>query len=291
MNFNFLHNYVPDPIMFSLGFIQIYWYGFLMSVAMIAGIFLAQKIGQRYGINKDNIFDLGVYLVLFGLIGARIYDVLIEWHFFKDNFFSIFRIWEGGLSIHGGIIGGLIAGYFYTKKHNINYLLMADVVALSLALGQAIGRWGNYFNQELYGGPTDLPWGIPINTFYENYYLYKDFTYFHPAFLYESILNFFNFLFILYLHKKRLHIIKESNETDWVHKEENAVKLKILSNGNIFLFYLLNYSVIRFVMEFIRIDETAILFGFRSPQLVSVLLFIFIVITLKIRTTTKPTKV
>ena len=289
MNLNFLHNYNPDPVIFSIGPLEIYWYGFLMSSAMLIGILLGQTIGKKYNIDKEKIFDLGVYLIVFGLLGARIYYLFLEYNYFLNNPLAIFKVWEGGLAIHGAIIGGLLAGYFYTKKHKINFFLTADIIAVSLALGQAIGRWGNYFNGELYGGPTDRPWGIPIKTFYEGYQKYGNASYFHPAFLYESLLNLFNFFFLLFLHKKRLSIMKESQKgVDWIHLEGDKLQRLFLKKGNIFLIYLLNYSIIRFTLEFIRIDETAMIFGFRSPQLLSVLLFIFIVLVLRIRITKNP---
>lgn len=264
----FLHTYHPDPIMFSFGPFQFYWYGFFISLAIAVGIIVARKLGQKYKIEQQKIFDLAVYIIVCGLLGARIYHILIEANYYIQHPIDIFKFWHGGLAIHGAIIGGILAGYFYSKKHKLNFWLNADIVAVSLALGQAIGRWGNYFNQELFGFPTNLPWGIPIDNFHRSFSAYQNFEYFHPAFLYESILNFLNFLFLLFLHKKKI---------------ANS-KLKILRNGNIFLIYILNYSVIRFVMEFIRSDETALIFGFRFPQVVSFLLFIFIVILLKVRT-------
>ena len=259
---------------------------------MLIGILLAQKVAKKYNIEREKIFDLGVYLIVFGLLGARIYYLFLEYNYFLANPLAIFKVWEGGLAIHGAIIGGLLAGFFYTKKNKINFFLTADIIALSLALGQAIGRWGNYFNGELYGFPTDKPWGIPIQIFYGGYEKYGSASYFHPAFLYESTLNLLNFFFLLFLHKKRLSTIKESQKgIDWIHHPPagggGKIQKLFLQKGNIFLIYLLNYSVIRFIMEFIRIDETAMIFGFRAPQLLSVLLFIFIVLVLKIRITEK----
>ncbi|MEA2088741.1 MAG: prolipoprotein diacylglyceryl transferase [Patescibacteria group bacterium] len=270
----FIHTYHPDPIMFSFGFFQFYWYGFFISLAIIVGIIVGQKLGKKYKIKQQKIFDLAVYIIVFGLLGARIYHIFIEANYYIQHPLSVFKFWQGGLAIHGAIIGGIIAGYFYSKKHKMNFLLNADIVAVSLALGQAIGRWGNYFNQELFGFSTSLPWGIPIDSFNKSFSVYQNFEYFHPAFLYESILNFLNFIFLLFLHKKKIANSCLSGR---------QAKLKILSNGNIFLIYILNYSVIRFVMEFIRVDETALIFGLRFPQVLSCLLFIFIVILLIIR--------
>ncbi|NCF75392.1 MAG: prolipoprotein diacylglyceryl transferase [Xanthomonadaceae bacterium] len=270
----FLHTYHPSPIIFSLGYFQFYWYGFFISLSIVIGIIIGEKLAKKYKIEQQRIFDLAIYIIIFGLLGARIYHILMELNYYIQHPLDVFKFWQGGLAIHGAIIGGIIAGYFYSKKYKMSFWLNADIIAVSLALGQAIGRWGNYFNQELFGFPTNLPWGIPIDSFNRLFSPYKNFEYFHPAFLYESILNFLNFLFLLFLHKKKI-----ANN----HLVGRQAKTKILSDGNIFLIYILNYSLIRFVMEFIRSDETALIFGFRFPQILSALLFIFIVILLKIR--------
>ncbi len=115
MSLNFLHNYTPDPVIFSIGPIEIYWYGFLMSLSMIIGILLAQHIGKKYQVDKEKIFDLCVYLIVFGLLGARIYYLFLEYNYFLNNPLAVFKVWEGGLAIHGAIIGGLLAGYIYTR--------------------------------------------------------------------------------------------------------------------------------------------------------------------------------
>ncbi|MBT4277121.1 prolipoprotein diacylglyceryl transferase [Candidatus Falkowbacteria bacterium] len=266
---NFLHSYHPDPIIFSIGPLQFYWYGFFVSLAIVLGIVVAQKLGKKYEIPKQQILDLAVYVIVFGFIGARIYDVFLEFPYYLKHPLDIFKVWKGGLAIHGGLIGGALAGYYFVKKNKLNFWLTADIVAVAIALGQAIGRWGNYFNQELYGLPTNLPWGIPIDFLHRPLYLYQNANYFHPTFLYESILNFCNFLFLLFLHKKRL-LKKQS---------------KVLALGNIFLVYLANYALIRFVLEFIKIDTTPILFGMRFPQLFSLLLFIFVVLGLRYKIT------
>lgn len=253
----FLHNYNPDPIIFSFGSIQIYWYGFFISIGILAGLAISSKLAEKYKISKDKIFNLSVYLIISGLLGARIYSVILDFRYYLEYPIDIFKIWQGGLAIHGAIIGGLAAGYFYSKKQKLNFRLTADIAVVAVALGQAIGRWGNYFNQEVFGKPTNLRWGIPIEKI-NRPDIYKSFEYFHPTFLYESILNLINFLILLFLHKKRLSQNKRS---------------KFFTNGNIFLIYLLNYSLIRFVMEFIRVDETLMILNFRLPQLLSVLLF------------------
>lgn len=260
----FLHNYSPDPIIFSFGSIQVYWYGFFISIGILAGLFIASKFAEKYKISRDKIFNLGVYLIIFGLLGARVYSIILDFHYYFEYPIDVFKIWQGGLAIHGVIIGGIIAGYFYAKKQKLNFRLTADIIAVATALGQAIGRWGNYFNQELFGKPTNLQWGIPIDKI-NRPDIYQSAQYFHPAFLYESILNLINFLILFFLHKRRLSQNKPS---------------KFFAHGNIFLIYLMNYSLIRFAMEFIRVDETLMIANFRLPQLLSALLFVLSLILL-----------
>ena len=198
----FLHNYNPDPIIFSFSQIQIYWYGFFISAGILAGLIIVSKLAEKYKISKDKIFNLSVYLIIFGLLGARVYSVILDFHHYFEYPIDIFKIWQGGLAIHGAIIGGLAAGYVCAKKQKLNFSLTADIAAVSVALGQAIGRWGNYFNQEVFGKPTNLPWGIPIDKI-NRPDIYQSVQYFHPAFLYESILNLINFFILLFLHKKK----------------------------------------------------------------------------------------
>ncbi len=319
----FLHTYHPQSVIFSIGKIQFYWYGLCVSLGIVSGLIVVQKLAEKYKINKEKILDFAIYIIVFAFLGARIYDVLLELPYYLNHPLNVFKFWRGGLAIHGGIIGALLASFLYfkrgyfqipifanfpkfrlrlvekilsichidkffstasrlkfkkihqkqdlattPKKFKLKFWLTADIAVVGLALGQAIGRWGNYFNQELYGLPTNLPWGIPIDQSHRSNFLYQNAEFFHPTFLYESILNFLNFLLLLYLHKKRLS-----------QKHKN----KFLATGNIFLIYLMNYGLIRFFLEFIKIDKTPLVFGVRFPQLVSLLLFIFIVLALSYR--------
>jgi len=188
---------------------------------------------------------LAMWLILGGIIGARLYDVfLIDWDYFANNPLEIIQIWHGGLAVHGAIIGGVIALLAWCKIKKKSFWQFAGLIFTVLPLGQAIGRWGNYFNQELFGRPTTLPWSIPISTV-NRPEQYSNFQYFQPAFLYESILNLILFFVLLFLYKKNRH------------------------SGEIVIYYLMGYSAIRFMMEFIRIDVTSLVFGIRLPQLVS----------------------
>jgi len=248
----FLHNYLPNSILFSFGSITLHWYGLILVLAIILS-----SIYARYFLIKDNILskkkveDLFFYLIIFGIIGARLgHVILFNLSYYLNNPLDIFKIWNGGISIQGGVIAGFLVLIYYTKKYNLSFWKLAGYLSPALILGQSIGRWGNYFNQELFGKPTEYFLSIPIAL--ENRVDgYFDYSYFHPTFLYESFLNLLLFLILHFLFRKK----------------------KIIDY--LFLIYLIGYSLIRFSMEFIRIDPTPIILGLRLPQLLSVLVIIF----------------
>ena len=249
----FLHNFQPQSIIFSLGPLNFYWYGFFISLGITAGLIIGLKLARRYQISSDLIWELLFWLLPSGFVGARLYHGLINWQYYLAKPLEIFKFWHGGLAIHGAVFGSLLALIVFAKKNKISFWQLADILAPALALGQAIGRWGNYFNQELFGRPTNLPWGIPIEL--ANRPLdYLNFSYFHPTFLYESLLNFLIFLILLKIHSLKL-----------------KGKLKI-PTGHIFLIYLILYSVVRFSLEFVRIDEVSLIWGIKLAQLVSLLI-------------------
>ncbi len=265
---NFLHTFNPDPILISLGPINIYWYGFFILLGSISALLITLKLASYYNIKKDTIINLAFYLIIGGIIGARIYHVFLEFPYYLSHPLNIFKIWQGGLAIHGGIIAGVIILFFFaksiSKRSNLqkgdwisarkNFWLLSAILVPGLALAQAIGRWGNYFNQELFGLPTDKAWGIPIN-FLNRPAEFLNFQYFHPTFIYESMGNFLIFLILILIN---VWIIKN-------HKNPNSYKLTAIS-------YLILYSILRFSLEFIRIDTTPELLGLRFPQIVSLLI-------------------
>lgn len=268
MLINWLHSNQPSEILLSIGSVAIHWYGFLMTLAVIIGFIIARFLFKQLGISKNHLIDLGFYLVIFGLLGARLAHVIVELPFYLENPGQIFAFWHGGLAIHGAVITGALVLYFYVKKNqnslfpdqiklSIKFFRLADILVLPLLLGQAIGRWGNYFNQELYGLPTNLPWGIPIETA-NRVPGYESFTHFHPTFLYESLSNLVLFLILFYLinnrHKLKLSILKQP--------------------GIIFSFYLLGYSVIRLLTEVLRIDRMPLIADIRLAVIISGLLII-----------------
>jgi len=268
---NFLHTYSPQPILLKLGPITIYWYGFLIVSGAILGLLVILKLIKYYNIKSDTIFDLSFWLAIFCLLGGRVYYILYahEYFFAKNNFLNIFKIWQGGLAIHGVIIGGLLTLLVYSYKKRLSFWLLADIFAVLLSCAQIVGRWGNYFNQEIFGKPTDLPWGIPINVV-NRPVNYLNFEYFHPTFLYESLLSILIFGILIFLHWRR------------IKKMQNS-KLKIKNYGNVFLIYLILYSLVRFFMEFLRVDFSPLIFSIRWAQVFSIFIIVLSLAALFIR--------
>lgn len=269
---NFLHNFEPSSVMISWGFLKIYWYGFFIVLGMFLAFSLSLFLAKKYRIKKDTIIDLAFYLIIFGIIGARIYDIFLEWRYYIKNPIDAFKIWQGGLAIHGAILAGLITLWFFVKRVKIDsfknfnqwtkFFKLTAIITSGLALAQAIGRWGNYFNQELFGRPTDLPWGIYISPG-NRPFTYLNNSFFHPTFLYESLGNFIIFLILISIH---LLIIKKN-------------KVNFKNDFLITSLYLFLYSILRFSLEFIRIDFAPEIFGLRFPQFVSIIIVIVIIIS------------
>ncbi|KKQ60653.1 MAG: Prolipoprotein diacylglyceryl transferase [Parcubacteria group bacterium GW2011_GWE2_38_18] len=256
---NFLHTFNPQPILFSFGPINIYWYGLFMVLSILGGLAVSIKVASYYCIKKDTIIDLAFWLILGGLIGARIYDVLLEYRYYLNNPLDIFKIWQGGLAIHGAIFVGALTLWLFAKKQKLNFWLLASVITPGLALGQAIGRWGNYFNQELFGLPTAIPWGIPIAVYNRPTDLVTS-QYFHPTFLYESLGSLLIFAILIFIHWL---ILKNCD------LKQTAIKICSVIHTLAVLCYAFLYSVLRFTLEFIRIDFAPTILGWRWPQLIS----------------------
>jgi len=177
---NWLHNFNPQALLVSFGPFHIYWYGLFMVSGILIALGTSSILAKYYKIKADTLLDLAFWLIINGLIGARLYDVLLELSYYKSNPLDIFKIWQGGLAIHGAIIAGLITTYFFARKHKISLWTLSALIVPGLALAQAIGRWGNYFNQELFGLPTSLPWGIPISIL-NRPIAYLDYDYFQKT--------------------------------------------------------------------------------------------------------------
>lgn len=240
-----------DRVALDLGFIQIYWYSIFIFLGVFFASFMILREAKKQHINEDFIINLIFYSVIFGLIGARLYYVAFNLDYYLKYPLEILEVWNGGLAIHGGILFGLLTVILYTKKYKAKTLKVLDILVVGLILGQAIGRWGNFFNGEAYGAVVTLEYlqdlGLPqflIDGMYING------AYHHPAFLYESIWNLFSFFALLIVRR-----------------------YKYLKNGQLTGVYLIWYSVGRFFIEGMRTDSL-MLGNFRIAQLVSVALII-----------------
>lgn len=240
-----------NPIMFTIFGLSIRWYSVLLLVAMALGIFLLKQEAKKFGMNWDFIFNLAFWTLIFGILGARIYYVAFNFGLYKNDLLSIFKIWEGGLAIHGGLIAGAITLFFYCKKNNANTLKIIDMALPSVIIAQAIGRWGNFFNSEAHGIATSL---AKLESLHIPNFIIKGMNingvYYHPTFLYESIWCFIGFIVLLILRRN-----------------------KYLKVGSITGVYLMWYSIGRFFIEHLRTDSL-MLGGFRVAQIISIILFV-----------------
>lgn len=232
---------------FQLGPLYIRFYGIILMLGAVAGGWLATREMKRRGHDPEIVWDLLVYLIIGGVIGARLWHIFtpppssiaqgFTTQYYLTHPLDALAIWKGGLGIPGTIIGGLIALYLYVRNNPaISFFEWTDIAAPSLALGQAIGRWGNFFNQELYGAPTDLPWKIYIDPAHR-LSGFENQSYYHPLFAYESILNLLNMLLLMYVGR------------------QYSDKLK---KGDVFNIYLITYPVIRFSLDFLRLDASQV---------------------------------
>src|SRR6184192_602156 len=237
----------PGAIAFQLGPVVIRWYGILMATAIVAGLWLGHRQAKREGLPADDIISCGQWAILAGLVGARLYEVAFNWDYYGRYPWKIVAVWEGGLAIHGGLILGPLVGAWLAYRWRLPVLRGLDVAAPSIALGQAIGRWGNFFNEEAYGSPTDLPWKLYISPPHRQLG-YGQYEYFHPTFLYESIWNLVVFGLLVAWLRPRL----------------------AGRPGALFFSYVGLYSIGRFAIEALRLDSFW-LGPVRVPQLASVI--------------------
>ena len=235
-----------NRVAFTIFGLDIMWYGVLMASAMVLCVILALREGKRVNISEDDILNLAIVAIPCGLLGARLYYVIFNWSWYSENLSEILNFRGGGMAIHGALIGGILAGFVYTKVKKINFFKMADTVMLGIPLGQAIGRWGNYINGEAHGGPTNLPWGIMV-----------DGVKVHPTFLYESIWDLGIFIFLWCFRKKKTY------------------------EGQLAIIYLILYSIGRFFIEGLRTDSLMI-GPLRMAQVISLVTIIVCVILHKI---------
>lgn len=227
----------PDPVLFTVFGIDIMWYGALIGTGFVLAIIISYLRAPRFGIDSDFILTLTIWIIPSALVGARLYYVIFSWDIYKDDLLRILDIRNGGLAIHGGLILSFIVGYFLCRKYKENFFNVADLVAPVIPLAQSIGRWGNFFNEEAHGGPTDLPWAQII-----------DGVGYHPTFLYESIWCFLIFLFLMY----------------WSNHHRKFT-------GQIICMYGILYSVERFFVEGLRTDSLMI-GPLRQAQVISIVI-------------------
>lgn len=230
-----------DPVAFALGPLTVHWYGIILGTAALVGLALAVREGKRFNIPSDFFMDLLLIGVPAAIIGARIYYVAFRWQDYQHNPIAVFKIWEGGIAIYGALIGAVIAAFFYVRHKGYNFWRIADICAPSLLIGQAIGRWGNFMNQEAYGSPVTeafLRDGLHLPNFIvEQMYIQE--IYRHPTFLYESIWNIAGVLLLIGLRR-----------------------LPAVRSGEMLLSYFIWYSIGRFFIEGLRTDSLA----FTGPQ-------------------------
>lgn len=240
-----------DRIAFDLGFLQIYWYSIFVFLGIFLGSIVILRETKKQKINQDFMINLIFYAVIFGLIGARLYYVAFNLDYYLRYPIEIFEIWNGGLAIHGGIIFGLVTIILYCKKYHAKSLKVLDILVVGLILGQAMGRWGNFFNGEAYGAVTTLSHlqqlGLPDFLIQG---MYVNGAYHQPAFLYESIWSLFGFIALLMIRR-----------------------YKYLKTGQLTGVYLIWYSVGRFFIEAMRTDSL-MLGSFKVAQIVSIVCII-----------------
>ncbi|MCL6610259.1 MAG: prolipoprotein diacylglyceryl transferase [Peptococcaceae bacterium] len=237
-----------DPVAFTLGPLQIRWYGIILATAFAAGTLIACRRAVRMRIDPDHIINMIALIIPASIIGARLYYVAFTWAEYRDDPLSALAVWHGGLAIHGGIMGGVLAGLWYVRRHGLQAWNIADILAPSLILGQAVGRWGNFINQEAHGGPVSEKFISYFPDFIEKQ-MFIGGRYYHPTFLYESAWDFGVFLFLTYYWSRR----------------------KV--QGEVALLYLILYSTGRFFIEGLRTDSL-MLGPFRAAQLVSLFLIL-----------------
>lgn len=231
---------------FQVGPLFIRYYGIILMLGVLAAAFVADREARRRGQDPDAVWDGLLWVLIGGVLGARLWHILtpppsmveqgITTSYYLTHPLEALAIWQGGLGIPGAVIGGVLALYLFARRENLNFGVWLDMVAPGLALAQAIGRWGNFFNQELYGAPTDLPWAIHIDPAFRLPEYQNQATY-HPLFLYESLWNLANAGFLLWLARRYGDRLKP---------------------GDVFLVYLITYPVARFFLEFIRLDPAQV---------------------------------
>ena len=246
-----------NPVAFKFGNLSVKWYGIIMAVAIILAVSMAIFEGRKRQIESDDFMDLLLWAVPLGYVGARIYYVIFEWHYYSQHLDEIIAIWNGGIAIYGGLLAGLAVLLVFCYKRMLPPFLMLDIITPGVMAAQILGRWGNFINQEAHGGPTTLAFlqSLHLPDFIINQMKIGG-VYYQPTFLYESFFNLIGLLIILLL-RHRKHLFKQ---------------------GEIFMLYLAWYSVVRFFVEGMRTDSLYLLESIRVSQMLSVILLIVVIV-------------
>lgn len=240
-----------SSVLLDLGFFKIYWYSFLIFMALLIGGTLALKEAKRFGISEDFMINMFFFLIPVAILGARLYYVAFNWPYYSQNIPEIFEVWQGGLAIHGAIIAGLIFIAIYTSMYHVSFSRITDILVVSLIIGQAIGRWGNFFNQEAHGPATTLEFLqriIPFKFIIEGMNIGG--TYYQPTFLYESIWCLIGFIILLIIRR-----------------------LKYIKIGQLTGAYFIWYGIGRFFIESLRTDSL-MFSNLKMAQIVSIIMVI-----------------
>ncbi|HLR75440.1 MAG TPA: prolipoprotein diacylglyceryl transferase [Virgibacillus sp.] len=244
-----------NRIFLEIGPISIYWYGVIIAMGAFIGLYIVTREADRLGLNKDYMIDLVVFAIPIAIIFARMYYVVFEWRerYMNEPFWKVFAVWEGGIAIHGALIGAVLTAIIYARVRKLSFWQLADIAAPGLIIGQAIGRWGNFMNQEAFGGQ------IAESTYYKFHQYLPDFimnqmcidgVYHHPTFLYESVWNLAVLAFLLMLRRYNPY------------------------RGELFLSYVITYSIGRYFIEGLRTDSLYVFGAVRTAQLLSIVLII-----------------
>jgi len=260
---------------FEIGPFYIRFYGMIIMIGALAAAWLSTREARRRGANPEIVWDAFFWVLIGGIIGARLWHILLPSEtdaakglttiFYLTHPLDAIAIWKGGVGIPGAVLGGGLTLFFFCRKSKLSFALWADIAAPGLALAQAIGRWGNFVNQELYGMPTDLPWGISIDPAHR-LPQFAQFERYHPLFLYESLWNLLNMVFLLWLGRRY------------------AQRLK---SGDLFLTYLVTYPIGRFFLEFLRLDVAKIS-GINANQTIMLVVAVLAAVALFLQHRTKP---
>lgn len=251
-----------NPVAFSIGPITVRWYGILIALGIVLAYFIGQREAVKRGLPEDFLADLLIWAIPISIISARIYYVAMKWEFYGANPGKIIQIWNGGIAIHGALIGAVITAYIFCRKRGVSFLRVADIAAPSILIGQIIGRWGNFMNQEAFGGPVSREFleGLMLpNWIIEQMYIAELGTYVHPTFLYESLWNLVGLIILLVFRRVNLQ------------------------RGEMFFFYMIWYSIGRFFIEGMRTDSLYLIGELRSAQVVSIIAIIIGVVAIVYR--------